>query len=62
MLSGACSKHQVEIAKRTGNGWVDYYFLNPRTRETEHKTAYIELTQGSDGKQYIVGSGKYADK
>lgn len=45
--------------KQDGSGWVDYYFLNPKSRKTEHKTAYVELAKGSDGKEYIVGSGKY---
>jgi len=52
----------LEKAMKDGSGWVDYYFLNPKTNETEHKTAYIELAAGSDGKGYIVGSGKYFDK
>ena len=52
----------LEIAKKDGSGWVDYMFMNPKTKETEPKTAYFELANGSDGKQYIVGSGKYADK
>jgi polar amino acid transport system substrate-binding protein len=45
--------------KQDGSGWVDYYFLNPKSKKTEHKTAYVELAKGSDGKEYIVGSGKY---
>lgn len=49
-------------AKKDGSGWVDYYFLNPKSKKTEHKTAYIELAKGNDGKSYIVGSGKYVDK
>ena len=49
-------------AKKDGKGWVDYYFLNPKSKKTEHKTAYIELAKGSDGKSYIVGSGKYFGK
>lgn len=49
----------LAIAMKDGSGWVDYYFLNPKTKKTEHKTAYIELANGSDGKGYIVGSGKY---
>jgi polar amino acid transport system substrate-binding protein len=49
-------------AQKNGSGWVDYYFLNPKTKKTEHKTAYIELAKGSDGKGYIVGSGKYYNK
>ena len=52
----------LEIAQKDGSGWVDYMFMNPKTKETEPKTAYFELANGSDGKQYIVGSGKYAEK
>lgn len=49
-------------AKSQGSGWVDYYFLNPKSKQTEHKKAYIELAKGNDGKEYIVGSGKYFGK
>ena len=52
----------LAIAMKDGNGWVDYYFSNPKTKKVEHKTAYIELAKGSNGKSYIVGSGKYYDK
>ena len=45
-----------------GSGWVDYYFLNPKTKQEAHKTAYFELANGSDGKGYIVGSGKYFEE
>lgn len=48
-------------AQKDGNGWVDYYFSNPKTKQVAHKIAYIELANGSDGKKYIVGSGKYFD-
>ena len=47
---------------KDGSGWVDYYFLNPDTKVEEQKTTYFELAKGSDGKDYIVGSGKYSDK
>lgn len=46
-------------ARKDGKGWVDYYFLNPKSKKTEHKTAYFELANGNDGKSYIIGSGKY---
>ena len=42
-----------------GKGWVDYYYLNPKTKQITHKESYFELAEGSDGKKYIVGSGKY---
>lgn len=46
-------------AIKDGSGWVDYYFMNPKTKAEAHKTAYFELASGSDGKSYIIGSGKY---
>lgn len=44
-----------------GKGWVDYYYLDPKTKQITHKDSYFELAEGSDGKKYIVGSGKYFD-
>lgn len=49
----------LEKATRDGSGWVDYYFMNPKTKKEEHKVSYFELANGSDGNKYIVGSGKY---
>lgn len=49
----------LAIALQEGSGWVDYHFMNPKTNELAHKTSYFELVKGSDGKQYIIGSGKY---
>lgn len=48
-------------ALKDGEGWVDYYFENPKTKELAHKNTYFELAKGSDGKNYLVGSGKYFD-
>lgn len=52
----------VEVALRDGSGWVDYYFLNPKTNELSHKVSYVELVKGSDGKEYVIGSGKYFEE
>ena len=49
----------LAIALDHGSGWVDYHFMNPKTNEVAHKTSYFELVRGSDGKDYIIGSGKY---
>ena len=46
-------------AMTDGGGWVDYYFVNPKTNKEEHKNTYFELAKGSNGKSYLVGSGKY---
>ena len=32
----------VEKANSRGSGWVDYVYLNPETKEMEHKTTYCE--------------------
>ncbi len=32
----------VEIAKKSGSGWVDYKTLHPKTKTMEDKTTYIE--------------------
>ena len=35
-------KEIVEKAKRQSSGWVDYVYLNPETKELEHKTTYFQ--------------------
>ena len=52
----------LAVALKDGSGWVDYYFLNPKTQKEEHKTSFIKLVKGSDGKEYIVGCGKYFEE
>ena len=49
-------------ALKDGSAWVDYYFANPKTKQIARKSTYFELARGSDGKDYIVGSGKYFDE
>ena len=34
-------KEIVEKARVKGKGWVDYAYLNPETKEVEHKTTYL---------------------
>jgi signal transduction histidine kinase len=35
-------KEIVEKANSKGSGWVDYVYLNPETKEYEHKTTYCQ--------------------
>jgi cytochrome c len=35
-------KERVQIAKKDGKGWQEYKFLNPATKQVEHKVAYLE--------------------
>ena len=46
-------------ALKDGTGWVEYHYENPKTKKLAHKTTFLKLVKGSDGKDYIVCSGKY---
>jgi len=52
----------LEVVQKDGSGWVDYYFLNPKTQKEEHKTSFVKLVKGSNGIEYIVGCGKYFEE
>jgi signal transduction histidine kinase len=32
----------IELAKSKGSGWVDYAYQNPKTKQVEQKTTYLE--------------------
>lgn len=49
----------VAGALENGTGWEDYVFSNPSESGLFYKTSYYRLTRGSDGKSYIVVSGRY---
>jgi polar amino acid transport system substrate-binding protein len=51
----------LEGALKNGTGWVDYVYMHPVQTNLYYKTTYYRLTQGSDGKSYIVCSGNYKD-
>jgi signal transduction histidine kinase len=34
----------IELAKSKGSGWVDYTYQNPKTKQVEQKTTYLEKT------------------
>lgn len=55
-------EEMVEKALKDGSGWVNYHYLNPKTKQVARKISYFELANGSDGKKYIVGSGKYLEE
>jgi polar amino acid transport system substrate-binding protein len=46
-------------ALENGTGWVDYVYMHPVQTNLYYKTTYYRLTQGSDGKSYIVCSGNF---
>jgi signal transduction histidine kinase len=52
----------LEVVRKDGSGWVDYYFLNPKNQKEEHKTSFVKLVKGNNGTEYIVGCGKYFEE
>ncbi|MCF8355626.1 MAG: cache domain-containing protein, partial [Melioribacteraceae bacterium] len=46
-------------ALENGSGWEDYIYTKPGEGGLYYKTTYYKLTEGSDGKLYIVCAGKY---
>lgn len=41
---------------KSGGGWVDYHWTNPKTKRVQAKTTYVK---GIDGTDYFVGCGIY---
>ncbi|MDP1991457.1 MAG: cache domain-containing protein [Syntrophales bacterium] len=35
-------KEIIELAKKSGNGWVDYKYKNPKSGKIEQKTTYLK--------------------
>jgi len=52
----------VSRALQNGGGWEDYVYTNPGESGLYYKTTYFKSAKGSDGKTYIVCSGKFKDK
>ena len=50
----------VNRALENRTGWVDYIFANPVEPGIFKKSAYFQYAKGSDGNDYIVGSGIYS--
>ncbi|PKL59807.1 MAG: ABC transporter substrate-binding protein, partial [Methanomicrobiales archaeon HGW-Methanomicrobiales-4] len=49
----------VEGALANGTGWEDYIYSNPIESGLFWKTTRYQLANGSDGKQYVVCSGRF---
>ena len=47
-------KEGLELAKKSGSGWVDYKFKNPKTNKVEQKTTYVKKVG-----DIVLGCGAY---
>ncbi|GAA5177432.1 cache domain-containing protein [Niveibacterium umoris] len=52
-------REMIEMAKTKGEGWIDYTWPHPQTKELEKKSAYVKRIPGYDG---FVGCGVYFKK
>jgi len=52
----------VAGALANGTGWEDYIYSNPVESGLFWKTTWYQLTEGSDGKKYVVCSGMFRNK
>ncbi|WP_292935146.1 cache domain-containing protein [Noviherbaspirillum sp.] len=50
-------KEELELAKKTGSGWVDFKFVNPVNQKIESKSQYLERHD-----DVVVMSGIYKEK
>ncbi|MFS2003378.1 cache domain-containing protein [Duganella sp. CT11-25] len=48
------NKEMLEIAKTKGSGWLEYKWVNPKTKNIQDKKSYVERQE-----DFIVGSGFY---
>jgi len=49
-------RSMVDIIRKDGRGFVEYYFTNPTNNQTEKKMVYVERIENTD---YFIGSGIY---
>jgi len=52
-------KRSLQVLLRVELVGRSMFYINPVQMNLYHKTAYYQLTSGSNGKTYIVGSGKF---
>lgn len=45
-------KEQIEIAKTKGNGWMDFKFTNPVSKQIEPRSFYVQRVE-----DYYIGAG-----
>lgn len=59
-VTGKPFRDEIKAGALTnGTGWVDYVYVHPVRPNLYYKTTYYRLTQGSDGRSYIVCSGNF---
>lgn len=47
-------KEMIETAKTRGDGWVEYTWFNPQTKQIQPKTTYVRKIKGMDA---FIGAG-----
>jgi polar amino acid transport system substrate-binding protein len=58
--AGICFRDQLVVGGfANGSGWVQYVKEKPGASDLYSKESYYKLIRGSDGKDYVVGAGRY---
>lgn len=47
-------REMIETARNKGDGWVDYTWFNPETKQIQQKTTYVKRIKGMDA---LIGCG-----
>ena len=47
-----------DVVKKSGSGWVEYYWPKPGAKDPSVKTSYVKLVKNGDT-EYVVGCGVY---
>ena len=48
-----------ELVREKGEGWVEYYWPKPGTKDSIHKISFVKKCKLPDGVEVVVGSGLY---
>jgi hypothetical protein len=52
------SREYIDLALKSGSGWVDYFWYRPGSNDIAQKHSYVRKVMHG-GKTYIVGAGLY---
>lgn len=47
-------REMIETAKNKGDGWIEYTWFNPETKQIQQKTTYVKRIKGMDA---LIGCG-----
>jgi methyl-accepting chemotaxis protein len=49
-----------DLVREKGEGWVEYFWPKPGTRDSVRKISFVKKCRMSNGVEVVVGSGLYS--